>query len=191
MPEGNEPTVELSAATQAVLKSHGFEGTAAGMEEFDKAFGIYKTDLAAAKTSNKDLSASQKKLLELESAAEEKRKSELSEIDGLREKSVADAQSNTDLNATIEGMKKSQLYNTTFFEHAADKNLIDIRKTLYAAAAGSQEWATDAELKAIFTEVDTSFEKSITEGSSFAPGDRRFVTIPGTDAPVKSDYFNG
>lgn len=190
MPEGTEGAVEtptLSEETQTLLTKYGLKD----VSQLDEVFGTYKTDLQKFKADNKDLSASQKKLLELEAAAEEKRKAELSEIDGLKEKKAADAKSIADLQAKIAGMEKSQLYNTTLFEHGTGKPLIGIRKTLYAAAAGSQVWETDKELKEIFTAVDTDFEKAIKEGTTqVAPGDRRFVSLPGSDTPVKSDYFN-
>lgn len=190
MPEGTEGTAAapaLSEETQAILTKYGLKD----VKQLDEVFGSYKADIQKFKGENKELSEAQKRLIKLEAEAEEKRQAELSETQRLKEENEKKDKAYNELQGKIKSMERNQLYNTTLFDHGANKPLMNIRKTLYAAAAGSQAWETDEELKAIFTAVDTDFEKAIKEGTTqVAPGDRRFVNLPGSDAPVKSDYFN-
>lgn len=142
---------------KSFLEEFGFDGLDKAREVFTK----YKTDIKELKGKTRSVDELEKKLTEYEKAAEEKRKSELSEVDRLRETLEEKDRAFKSVQEQIENMKKERVFDKVMFEHLRDKSLTKTRSQLYAIAVKSNEWSSAEELQEILNQVDKEFDAEI------------------------------
>lgn len=182
----DESTVTVEDA-QAFLKEFG-------IEDFTKAkevLGNYKGDIKELKSKSHNADELQKKLDAYEKATEEKRQSELSEVERLTEQVGIRDSEVENIRAEIANLKKERVFDGVMFDHMKNLSISGIRTKLYKIAVSSNDWSTPEELKSILLGVDKDLESELA-GANIKlplPGDGETETRT-TGSKYDQSYFD-